>query len=308
MATVLTVLLGAASADAKKRHKKPKAVPVTVVSTSKSTSSNNQQVTVTAICPSGLIAVGGGFQAPPLLDAGTPTDLHIVYESRRAGANGWQVSAVRDDMNGSGPDLPVTASADCRSTKLAVTKPAKKATMTKKKKRKLTIAEVSSSATGAPNSGAQASATATCPPNTQALGGGFSSSPAPSLGGGASFPFFWSDHRSSPTTWFAALSNSGLTARTVTSYAYCAAGLKISETNASVPLAGSGPTASSATASAPPCPRGKALLGGGFDNTPASSTSAVALLTGSRQNGAWQVDAFNFNDFAGTLGSSAYCA
>jgi hypothetical protein len=308
---LLPLLLGVASADAKKKHKKPKSPPVTVVSASQPTSADNDHVTVTATCPSGLIAVGGGFLTPSVFDMGSPTDINIPYESRRSGESAWQVSAVREDANGPGPDLPVTASVDCRSRTLAVKKTTgKKAGAAKKrKKRKLTVTEASSSSTALGSSGSQGTATATCPGRTQALGGGFSSSPSPSLSDPLAYPFFWGNHRNNPTTWLAAMSNVGTTARTVTSYAYCAAGLAIGETAAVAALPASAGSASSATALTPPCPKGKALLGGGFDNPPITVGSAIAILTGSSStNGTWQVGAFNFSTHAGTLGSRGYCA
>ena len=116
------------------------------------------------------------------------------------------------------------------------------------KKRKLLITEVSGTATTPVASGGQASAAANCPGGTKALGGGFSSSPTPTLGASVAFPIFWANYRTTPTTWGASMSNSGNVARTVTSYAYCASGLKISETSGSATLAASGPATSSATA------------------------------------------------------------
>lgn len=300
------LLLGAATADAKK---KPKSPPLTAASTTKTTSSDNQQLTVTAQCPSGLIAVGGGFLSPPVLDAGTPTDLALVYESRRAGDGAWQVSAVREDEGSAGPDLPLTAIVDCRSTKLPGNKHAGKAAAAKKKK-KLRVIEASAPAVAPGQDGAQASATATCPGKTKALGGGFSSSPTPSaISPGSAFPYFWSNHRTSPTTWGAAISNVGSTARTVTSYVYCVAGLKIAETTAGVPLPASGPTVASATATSPSCPKGKALLGGGFNNTPASPGGAIALLTGSSPvHGSWEIGTLNLFNIPGAISAYAYCA
>jgi hypothetical protein len=309
MAILLPVLLGAASVEAKKKHPQPKSPPVTTVTATKATSADNQQLTVTATCPSGLIAVGGGFLAPPVLSGG-PTDVNLVYESRRAGEDAWQVSAVREDTDTAGPDVPLTAIVDCRSTKLVAKKPAgKKASSAKKRAKKLRITEASAAAVAPGVDAAQATATATCPGKTRAIGGGFSSSPTPVATEPEAFAYIWSSHRSSPTTWFAAISNVGGTARTVTSYAYCAAGLKVAETNASVPLPASGETVISATAAAPPCPRGKALLGGGFDNTPATESGALALLTGSSPvNGSWQLATLNVNVAPGTISSTAYCA
>src|SRR3954452_20939354 len=123
---VLPLLFGVASAEAKKKHKKPKSPPVTVVSASKSTSSDSEQVSVTASCPAGLIAVGGGFLSPAAFDSGSPTDLNLVYESRRISDTSWQVSAVREASGGPGPDLPLTASADCRSRALPAKKSGKR--------------------------------------------------------------------------------------------------------------------------------------------------------------------------------------
>jgi hypothetical protein len=307
---VVPLLLGVASADAKK--KKPKSPPVTAVSAARSTSGDNQQVTAEATCPSGLIAVGGGFQSPPVLDAGAPTDLNLVYESRRAGDNAWQVSGVREDEGSPGPDLPLTAIVDCRSTKLAAKKPAgKEATAAKKKKKKkLRIIEATASAVAAGEDAAQASAPATCPGKTKVLGGGFSSAPTPSsLSPGSAFPYVWSNYRTTPTTWFAALSNVGSVTRTLTTYAYCATGLKVAETTAAVPLPASGQTVASAAATSPPCPKGKALLGGGFNNTPATLNGGLVLLTGSNPaNGSWQLGTLNLFNVPGTISTYAYCA
>jgi hypothetical protein len=316
-AILVPVLLGAASAEAKKKGKKPKSPPVTVVSNPQSTSGDNQQVTATATCPSGLIAVGGGFTSPPVVDKGAPTDINLVYESRRAGDNAWQVSAVREDTGATGPDLPLTATVDCRSTKLTSKKHAgkKAAAAKKKKKKKLRIIEASASAVAAGQDGAQASAPATCPGKTKALGGGFSSSPTPTAADPReAFPYIWSNHRITPTSWSAALSNVGTVTRTITSYAYCAAGLKIAETTADVPLPASqstptGATVTTAIATSPRCPKGKALLGGGFNNTPATKGGAIALLTGSSAaNGSWQLGTLNLFTVPGTISSSAYCA
>jgi hypothetical protein len=167
---VVPLLLGVATADAKKKHKKPKSPPVTVVSAAKSTSADGELATVVATCPAGKIAVGGGFESPLVISGTALTDLYIVYESRRVGDNAWQVSGGREHSGGTAPSIPLTAIADCRSTTLSAKKP-KKASAAKKKKRKvLRVTEVSS--TGTPAATAQEStASATCPAGTQAIGG-----------------------------------------------------------------------------------------------------------------------------------------
>jgi hypothetical protein len=309
---LVPLLLGVTPAAAKKKHKKPKSPPVTVVSASQSTSTDGQQVTVTATCPSGLIAVGGGVNAPLVIASGGFTDANLIYESRRTGDSGWQVSAAREDVGGSGPSLGLTAYVDCRSSALTLKKPAgKKATASKKKKKqKLTVFEVSSSGSAPDVSGTQASATAACPSGTQALGGGFSSSPAPQLAGPTAFPLFYASYRNTPTSWLAAFTNNGTTARSVTSYAYCAAKLAVTETSGSATLGGSSPgNLQSATATSAGCPAKKALLGGGFNITPPADTSAITLLTASfPANGTWQVSGSNLNTVPGSLSSSGYCA
>ena len=168
---LLPLLLGVATADAKKKKKKPKSPPVTVVSATKSTSADGELATVAATCPAGQIAVGGGYTSPLLISGTTLTDLYIVYESRRIGDNSWQVSGGREHSGGAAPSVPLTAMADCRSTRLSSKKP-KKASVAKKKKHKvLRISEVSATGAAAAT-GAQSTATATCPAGTQAIGGG----------------------------------------------------------------------------------------------------------------------------------------
>ena len=312
VAALLPLLLGAAAADAKKKKKKPASPPVTVVSATGSTSADNEPVTVTAACPSGLLAVGGGFDSPVLFSGSAPTDVNLVYESRRTGQRSWQVSAVRENSGGPGPSLPTIAYADCRSSKLSSKKPGKKASAAKKKaEKKLRVTELSGSATSAATPGSQVTANASCPTGTKALGGGFSSSPAPNLGSGSvSYPIFWASYRTSSSDWLSAMTEAGGVATTVTSYAYCATGLKISETSGTVTLPASGGTTfGSATATSPSCPKRRSQLGGGFNSTPATVGSPIALQESSKPVGRnWQFSAINLNSVSGSLTSHGYCA
>lgn len=252
--------------------------------------------------------MGGGADAPAVFTSGV-SDANLVYESRRSAENAWQVSALR---LGHGPDLSFIASVNCRSRKLAVIKKGRKHAVEakRKKRRKLTVTEVSASSTSAAAPAAQATATADCPAGKQALGGGFSSSPVSPVTDPEFDPFIWADYRNSPGSWRAALTTGSITAHTLTSYAYCAAGLKVVETSSDAALPAFGPVIQITTASAPPCPAGKAMLGGGFSNPPATVSSGIAFLTNfsSLIGGAWRVSAFNFNVVAGTLDSRGYCA
>ena len=309
VALLVPLLLGVAAADAKKKKKKPKSPPVTVVSATKSTSADGELATVTATCPAGKIAVGGGFTSPLLISGTALTDLHIVYESRRIGDSSWEVSGGREHSSGAAPSVPLTAIADCRSTTLSTKKP-KKASAAKKKKRKvLRITEVS--ATGAPAATAQQStATATCPVGTQAIGGGFSSTPDPKLTGSSSFPVFFADYRSSPTTWFSGFTNSGAINHSVTSYAYCAAGLNPRETTVSFTVPASSMAGiQSKTLPSPSCPKGLALLGGGFNSTAPTSGGPLPIWTRSGPAGpTWEIGMYNLSPVEDSLTSLGYCA
>jgi hypothetical protein len=300
---LLPLLLGVATADAKKKKKKPKSPPVTVVSASQNTSADGQLVTVTATCPAGQLAVGGGFTAPLVVSGTTLTDLHLISESRRVGDNGWQVTAGREHSSGPAASLPVTASVDCRTATLRKKKG-------KKKRKTLRISEVSATGQLSSGSGGQSSATATCPAGTQALGGGFSSAPAPVLTGSNSFPVFFANYRSSPTSWLAAFTNSGSTQRAVTSYAYCASGLKLTETNAARTLPASSLAGiQSTTLASPNCAKGKALLGGGFNGTPPGPGGPLPILTGSAAAGSnWNFTVYNLSEVADNLVSQGICA
>ena len=151
---------------------------------------------------------------------------------------------------------------------------------------------------------------ATCPAGTQALGGGFSSAPAPVLTGSTSFPVFWANNRSSPTSWLAAFTNSGSTPRTVTSYAYCATGLKLTEMNAAATLPASSMAGiQSTTLASPDCPKGKSLLGGGFNSSPPASMGPLPILTSSAAAGSsWHFTAYNLSLVADNLVSQGICA
>ena len=309
IALLLPLLLGVATADAKKKKKKPKSPPVTLVSATKTTSADGELATVTATCPAGKIAVGGGFTSPLLFSGTTLTDLYIVYESRRSGDNSWVVSGGREHSGGPAPPVPLTATVDCRSTTLS-TKKSKKASASKKKKRKvLRVSEVSATGSAAVT-GAESTATAACPPGTQAIGGGYSSSPAPHLTGSNTFPVFFESYRSSPASWLSSFLESGSAPRTVTSYAYCAAGLKLSQTNASFTIPASSMAGiESKTLPTPRCPKGLALLGGGFSSTMPASMGPLPIWTRSGAAGAiWEVGMFNLSLAADALNSFGYCA
>jgi len=305
--TALVALVAVPSAADAKKKKKPKSPPVTVVSNTQSTVGSNQVLTVTASCPAGKIAVGGGFSTAPVIVGPTISDLNFVFESRRASNTAWQSSVVRYDSSTPGNTLPVTASVDCRTPNLTSKKKSKKSAATaKKKKKKIKVSEVSAAQTAA-TAPDLAESSAACPAGTQALSGGFSISPPPIPTPTLLIP--WASYRSSPTTWRSGFTSGASGPETMTSYAYCAAGLKITEVSGNATLAASGPSYVTGTATTSPCPKGKALLSGGFNNSPAVSGGSLALIQGSSPvGGSWQVSAVNLSSVAGQLGSLGYCA
>lgn len=73
---------------------------MSVVTASGVTTADGASVTVTPTCPKGRIAVGGGFSTAPANDGSPFFDMNVVFESRRADARSWTVSAARADQDG----------------------------------------------------------------------------------------------------------------------------------------------------------------------------------------------------------------
>jgi hypothetical protein len=291
----------ALAAQAKSHKKKSKSPPVTVVSATQTTSSDGQILSIPVQCPLGTVAVGGGFRSAT---AGSPiSDLNFVYESRMQGTTGWVISAAREDAGGAGPALALTASADCRSPKLSTKKH-------KKKKKKLTITDVSATGAGAGN--AQTStATATCAGKTNAIAAGFVVTPPPTLAGMLAYPLIFRDSLAQPKAAVASEVTSGTgTPLSITSHGYCAnipAPIAVSNTGGISPAV-SGPTFGSGSVTTGGCRAGKRLLGGGFEATQASTTSAIPVIISSESTGtSWQVSALNLNAFAGNITAIGYC-
>lgn len=299
----LGALVAAPAALAKKKGKAPKPTPVLTATGTASTSVDNQPAVATAVCPPGKVVVGGGFASPTVVAGGNVTDLNLIHESRRLTPTSWEVSAVREDTGGAGPTLTLTAFAYCRTNKLK-----QKASAKKKKKKKLNITETSATSPPA-GSAATATANAVCPGKQKALSGGFSSSPQPVLSGTLAFPIFHANFRSAPNAWTAGLVNSGSTPRTVTSFVYCSSSAASTQTTQTAALGASAPGAIvSATATTPACPKSRSLIGGGFNDTPASGGGPIAILTDSKAAGRqWTHAAFNLGTSPGSITALGYC-
>jgi hypothetical protein len=266
--------LGATPAQAKKKKKKGAALGpvVTVAAQGNTTTTSPQRSTAIAICPSGTMAVGGGFSAP----FSTAT-LIVVDNSYRSSNESWLSSG--EHVSGTGA---VTAYAYCRRGTRPVT-------------------DATGMAAIPPAIFATGTATSTCPGGTQLISGGFQTTP-----GGLASPFV--NMRTAPGTWTVSSANNGSDAQTLTAHAYCMSGIKppVSVTGtaaAAVQMFGT-VSASSAACPAPKkrkkkgkkkrkAPR-QVISAGGFSGSPPMGASPLATFTDSRAGtGVWTSTAVN---------------
>ncbi|HEY6771756.1 MAG TPA: hypothetical protein VI035_04825 [Solirubrobacterales bacterium] len=312
---VMLLLVMPAAAAAKAKKKKVKPPPVVTATATAGTSADGEVASPTAVCPPGTVALGGGYSGEVGREAAKPTDLYVIYESRRDSPTSWRVSATREDAGtqGNSSTIFITATVYCQSPNLGAAKKPKKpkkASTAKRKKhkkpRKRTLLIAESSATGAvAERDEQSSATASCPPGLNVISGGFSVSPPPTLSGTAlSFPLVWTNHATSANAWTASETTSGTTPTILRSYAYCA------NTSAPLALTGSGSVDAAQTGSATTaaCPANRPLIGGGFDNTPIpDGGSAELAFESTGDSGGWRVSAYENSFEPASLQAIAYC-
>ena len=254
--------LAVTPALAKKKLKKPvKLGPVVTVSaTGGNTTTDGQESTATATCPTGKQAVGGGFSAP-LIEEGAL----IVHSSYRSAPGAWTVEA--QNAAGSGA---VTAHAYCRNASAGPVTDA-------------------ATATALSTSGETKTVTSTCPPGTGLIAGGFQSTVPPSADA-VVFPQV--SLASSPTAWTVTGVENQDGAITLTAHAYCLA--KIAPPGLVLGTAlGSGAEFASASATTagscpvPPKPKkgkrkrkkkpAKLLSAGGFSVSPVNGASGAPI-------------------------------
>ncbi len=159
----------------------------------------NATGTIVAKCPRSMAAVGGGFSSIPNVIV-KPTNLLIVYESQRAGARGWRVSASQGVPDSTGK---LTAYVYCRKTGAQ-------------------IKEVSNTAPLAAAGRSEASASAACPAGTKVISGGYA---VPPTQGGAT-TFLTENVKSGGRNWNVTGvrdSNAAPADGSVESIAYCSA-------------------------------------------------------------------------------------
>jgi hypothetical protein len=290
----VALTLSASPALAKKKKKKSAALgPVVAVSAQgNSTTALGQRSSAIAVCPSGTIAVGGGFTAPFRPDAGSAIG---VDNSFRSSNESWQVTG--ENIAGTGA---VTAHAYCRRSRLP-------------------IVDVTAAGPIPGQIFAAGSATASCPGGTQLIGGGFQTTRGPNAGDIA-FPFV--NTQTAPGTWTVSSTNNATSPQTLTAHAYCMAGIR---TPTAVTGAGSAvvPTLGQVSAASATCPvpkrrkgkkasasakkKGKrkqprqVLSAGGFSSPPPGSGNPLPVYVDSRAGtGAWLATAVNGTLFSTT--------
>ena len=186
------------------------------------------------------------------------------------------------------------------------------------KKRQQQTAQIKTASSTVPLAGAvgaTASATASCPRGTPAVGGGFATS-IPSPGGPV--PRIYESQRIGRSQWRASAANgSAIAGGTVTSQVYCRklppkTTVTTVMASATVPPMGTSPTATAI------CPPGTTVLSGGFQQTPVAVAgpgvprllvlvSAGMFPQGTTQT-SWDSMARNASAGSGTITSYAYCA
>jgi hypothetical protein len=197
LAACAALALTASPAVAKKKHKKPQPTRLNVL-TAVGAQGNfitapGQISTATANCPSGTLAVGGGWNSPF-----TSSSSVVVTSSYRNTPQSWRVEGQVYFDPGS-----VAAVAYCRS----VTKP---------------ISEASGSAIVPGPFPGRGTASATCPAGSQLISGGFQTPPL----GVNNFATPLANLRSGASTWSTTSVNNSSTPVPLTAYAYCLEGIR----------------------------------------------------------------------------------
>ncbi len=241
IACLLLALSGTAVAAKQKAKKKGLGGVVTRTATSPAGTTTGQVLTATATCPKGKKAFGGGFSALPANDS----SLIFVDESRRSGPRSWLAAGTFFAIAGGPTPLSVTASVHCRR-------------LAKNPVEVATAVPVLANTNNVPFT-----AIARCQGKKQRLiAGGFDYSPPSN--GNVNLALIY-ENQPAGKTWRASVQNSGAgVARTLTSYAYCAKGLKapkiVSGSNAVNLPSALDPISASTIA----CPAKSRLSAGGF--------------------------------------------
>jgi hypothetical protein len=240
--------------------------------------------TVTAKCPKGQRATGGGFRTAALGSSGGTVRV-LMSESRKVGQRSWRVSGFEDF----GSPVPLTAFVYCSED----------APKTKAKSQTVNVPDASPPPI--------VSADASCGGAGQAQAGGFFT-PVAYL---VPYALIFDSFRAGGKIWRTrAVSVFGTPP--LTSYAYCAETSSPKARAASVVTATDGALV---TAQSKKCRDGTAIAAGGFSQpnatnggTPATNGFYAFVWESFRTGKRWQVSAQHGGMLSTTLTSIAYCA
>ena len=237
----------------------------------------DQRTRLEVLCGRGKFPYGGGFTTSPL-----PADGEGVYPNsyERLGVqHGYHITANLVDLkNNTATPRSVTLQVVCGPKPPKLTPPHK---------------------TTQVNPGERKEHIIKCPGNRHLIGGGHQRTTRTSKDGN-----FVTESRSTDTdTWKVAGTAVGKFGGQMTGIAYCVRSKKplLSEVSASVQI----PRSEHGQATTPPCPKGRALVFGGF-STPADGS--LLYLGGSiNRNNTWTASAYNETATTGQLTAYGYC-
>lgn len=291
IATCLLLVLPAAPALAKKKHKKKpvKLGPVvTVTATGNTVSTPLADSHAVATCPHGKQVVGGGFSAPL-----GGSNAILVHNSYRSSAQSW----TADGLYLGGTPGAATATAYCRNT---TKKPVSDVAQTQSFSSPLETHSLSP----------------TCPVGTQLVGGGFQATFNSS---------FFLVEQNAPGPGAGAWSVTGVdtvaASQTLTAHAYCLAGIRapviLSQSTSASFAGGASLSATTGACPTPPKPKkGKKkhkkkfpqlLSAGGFGGPVYSGSGPAPIWADSMVVGAgWRATAFNAGSSSGNSTITSY--
>jgi hypothetical protein len=253
---------------------------VEVASASAQASGDGSTATATATCPHGTKAAGGGFDAPSSADV-----VGLVYESVKVGHSAWRASIQLFDP-ADPSTVTLTTYVYCRAH----------------------FPNTKTSSETVPTSGelqVGPTASASCPRDETAVGGGFHMPPP--LGGVSVTDLFFDSLRSGVWGWNARVVTGPAGPSNITSEAYCSKAAA-TPTEALDTSARSGLDSESVSATAS-CPEGLTPAAGGFAQPDSSPLSFFFLYASKQVGDSWQVSGLHSgSEPAVALTGAAYCA
>jgi hypothetical protein len=241
-------------------------------------------VSVTAVCPHGTRALGGGFSTA------LPNSDHalLVFESRRIGHRRWRASAVETDDNTAGDAL--TAYVNCRRVR-------------RRASARTASASVTNTNSGPPF---EHTAIASCPIGSKAIAGGFRVTPWED---GGRVLIVDASRRVGSRRWLVTSYNFGDAADGVeTAYAYCRPGKtpRARKTEGTLDSPFGTPT----TVTSPRCPGASKPGAGGFQAPLVSGSPASIpfIFESGRSGRRWLASGQQILGSSGPFSVFAYCS